>query len=166
MAGPSGDSLPPVPPPTDSEADSADDYVRANLDRFTPDALISALVAAGYDPAVAEDAVGRASARRDAEPVRSRAWRWVIGAYGATYVVLLVALSAGPSPGEYPRPDYGFGGIAAVILTVVLGIAFAISVVWVRRGPATLGAMLSVPLVLLVLVGGPCGLFAFNSTLR
>jgi hypothetical protein len=125
--------------------------VEANLDRFTPDALVAALVAAGYDQETAQGAARRAAASRDLAPTRASARRVVYVAYGLTYLVFLVGLLGGPN-------TYGMGQIGAVVLTFVVGIALAISVAWItrRRGTTAFATMLSVPLVLLLIVGGAC----------
>jgi cytochrome bd-type quinol oxidase subunit 2 len=154
MTVPNGDSTtPPAPASTERGAEAAEAYAEANLDRFTPDALVAALVASGHEREGAKAAVRQASARRGAAPARATARRGVLLAYGLTYLVLMLALIGLPS-------RYGGGQIGAVILTVVLGLALAISWWWVRRrrGSATLGAMLGLPIVLLVIVGGTCAL--------
>jgi hypothetical protein len=136
------------------------DYFVAHTDRYTPDALRQAASEAGFGPDEIEEAFGRSAAvRRDLEslmPVRRRA-RWIVlAAYGLVYAVLGVALVTSPY-------SYGAGVIELVILSVVLGVALLISIVWIRRrrraSPRLEGAlmtMLVLPIVLLVAVAGLC----------
>jgi hypothetical protein len=151
MADQTGDSLPTAPEPTEWGTAGVDRYVEAHLDRFTPEALDAALIAAGHDPAAVSAAIGRVGARRETAPTRARARRVILIAYGLTYLVLMVGLILGPF-------GYGAGPIAAGILTVVLGIAFALALWMIRRrgAPMAFGTLLAGPIVLLVLVGGTC----------
>jgi apolipoprotein N-acyltransferase len=151
MSSPIGEQPAPAPKPTGRGTGSLDGYLDANLDRYTTEALVEAMVAAGHQPEAATAAVRRAGARREAAPTRRIAWRLVIVAYLLVYVIFEIGLLRGPN-------DYGGGVIAAVVLTFVLGFALAISIWWVRRrsGSFGLGALLSVPLVLLLIVGGAC----------
>jgi hypothetical protein len=159
MTGTSGDPiLPPAPAPTDWRGtDLLESYIEANRDRFTSEALEAAMITAGHAPEAARTAIQRVDARRAAAPMNDQARAIVYAAYGLTYLGLAFALLAAPNM-------YGFGPIAAAILTVVLGVAFAISRYWMvrRSAPLGLGALLSLPLVLLVLVGGAC----YATTLR
>ncbi|HEX5588991.1 MAG TPA: hypothetical protein VFX65_01710 [Candidatus Limnocylindrales bacterium] len=153
MADPSGAPPPAAPPPTDWGTEPAEAYVEENLDRFTAEALVDALVTAGHDADAATDAARRAVARRGAAPVRAQARQVFLVAYGLTYATLMIVLLASPSRG-------GYGQLAAVILTVTLGLAAAISAGWLRRGrgPTSLLGLLSLPLVLLAAVGGICAM--------
>lgn len=151
MADPS-EAPPPTPPATGWRRDAIDAYVAANLERWTDDAIIGALVSVGHDPGAASEAVAQARQRRRAAPMRAVARRRMWLAYGLTYLVLMVILLTAPS-------RYGTGQIEAVILTVVLGMAVAIGSWWVgRRDLATVGGMLSLPLVLLAVIGGTCAM--------
>jgi hypothetical protein len=155
---PHGDPIPPAPAPTEWRGTSLlESYVEANRDRYTPEALEAAGVAAGHDAEAVRTAIQRVGARRAAAPVNDRARGIVYAAYGLTYFGLAAALLGAPNM-------YGAGPIAAGILTVVLGVAFAISRYWMvrRSAPLGLGALLSLPLVLLVIVGGAC----YATTLR
>jgi len=158
MTGPNGGPAPSAPAPTEWRGTSLlESYVEANRDRYTPEALEAAMVAAGHDAEAAKAAIRRVDARRDAAPVVASARRTVYVAYGLTYLVLVMALLAAPSL-------YGAGVIAAGILTIVMGVALAISRYWLtRRGaPLGFGALVSLPLILLVIVGGAC----YATTLR
>jgi hypothetical protein len=158
MTGTDGDPIPPAPAPTEWRGPSLlESYVEANRDRYTPEALEAAMVAAGHEPEAARSAIRGVDARRAAAPANARARRVVYVAYGLTYLALVIGLLSLDSP-------YGGSVIAAGILTVVLGIAFAISYFWLtRRGaPLGIGALLSVPLIMLVIVGGAC----YATTLR
>jgi hypothetical protein len=152
MTGPTEDPAPSAPTPTEWRGSSLlESYVEANRDRYTPEALATAIVAAGHDAEAARAAIGRVDARRVAAPVNKQARQLVYAAYGVTYVALVLGLLGADIM-------YGAGGFAAAILTVVLGVAFAISRHWLTRRSAPLGfaALVSVPLVLLVIVGGAC----------
>lgn len=150
MADPEA-SAPEAPPPSEWGTKGVDAYIEASFDKFTPEALTAALLAAGHDAAAIAAALERAAARQVSAPVRNRARTVIRAAYALTYLVLLVGLLAGPSM-------YGLGFVAAIILTVLLGFAFVIAAWWVGRGDAPLGfaGLLSVPVILLVVVGGAC----------
>jgi len=152
MTGPNGDPTPKAPAPTEWRGpDVLEKYVESNRDHFTPEALEAAAVAAGHPAEAVRATIRRVDARRAAAPVNSRARGIVYAAYGLTYVGLAAALVGAPNM-------YGAGPIAVGILTVVLGVAFAISRFWMvrRSAPLGLGALLSLPIVMLVLVGGAC----------
>jgi hypothetical protein len=132
-------------------AQTVSEYVDANFDRYTADALVAVALAAGYPEADVRSAIEAARARRQATEPGIPARRIVIGAYLITYLALLVGLYW---PGASAAP---FGALAAIILSVVLGLAFLISLGWLAMAlPSSLVGLLSVPLVLLVLVGGSC----------
>jgi hypothetical protein len=151
MTGANGGSLPAVPRPTSEGAGAIDAYIEANQDRFTPDALEAALVAAGHDREAANAAIRRVASRRAAGAAKGRARRVVVIAYGLVYLVLVAGLLGGPY-------NYGEGTIGAVILTIMLGIALAIGLWWIgrRRTSASMGGLLVLPLVLLIAIGGIC----------
>jgi len=158
MTGPNGDPTPKAPVPTEWRGpDVLESYVETNRDQFTPEALEAAAVAAGHPAEAVRTAIRRVDVRRAAAPVNNQARGIVYAAYGITWFMLVAALTGAPNM-------YGMGPIAAGILTVVLGVAFAISRYWMvrRSAPLGLGALLSLPLVLLVLVGGTC----YATTLR
>lgn len=135
-------------------------YFVEHADRYTPDALRQAASEAGFSPDEIDEAYGRAATRqRDdqaSRPIRRRA-RWIVlAAYGLVYAAFAVAFMT-------VAYRSGAGIIAIMILTVVLGVALLVSVVWVNaRRPSAehlqgaLWTMLLVPFVLLVGVAGVC----------
>jgi hypothetical protein len=145
---------------TSDRVASLSEYFLAGAERYTPEALRQAASEAGYSPAEIDEAYGRATARqRDEEiagPIRRRARRIVLTAYGLVYagfaaLFLTVAYRLGA------------GIIALVILSLALLIALSISLAWVRsRHPSesevggALAAMLVVPFALLLAVAGLC----------
>jgi len=139
---------------------SLSEYFAAGADRYTPEALRRAASESGFSPDEIEQAYARADERRRADdlarPVRQRARRIVLAAYGLVYVAFAVPFLTFAN-------RYGAGVIALIVLTVVLGIAYWISVTWVNRRRPTaeqvegaLVTMLAVPLFLLVAVAGLC----------
>ena len=82
-----------------------------------------------------------------------------------TYLVFAVVFLTQPF-------SYGLGAIALVILTVVLLIALGLSSIWTRRrtwrergASVSIAAILSLPVILLVLVAGTCAVTTFPSML-
>ena len=144
--------LPEAPPPSKWGPDAAEAYIDAHLGRYTREVLEAALVAAGHDAGSVSEAIRRVASRREAEPTRATARRIVTIAYVLTFLLLAVVLLAAEA--QYGA---GYGVIATGILAVTLGLAFAISRFWVGRlGTGALWAMLSLPLILLAVVGGAC----------
>lgn len=145
---------------TSDRVASLTDYFLAGTERYTPEALRQAASDAGFSPDEIDQAYGRAIARqRDEEiagPIRRRARRIVLAAYGLVYAAFVAAFLT-------VAYRLGAGIIAIVILSLVLLIALSISLAWVRRRrPAAdqvegaLVTMLAVPFVLLVAVAGLC----------
>jgi hypothetical protein len=133
-------------------------YLETNRDRFTEDVLVQAARDAGYPDDVLEEARGRARASAAAAPVTQRARRWIVIAYLLTFAVLTLAMLAS----EYAR-SYGAAYIAAVVLAGALGLAFLISMAWLRwrggsvdRSVTSAVVLLSLPVLLLVAVAGSC----------
>jgi cation transport ATPase len=133
-------------------------YLETNRDRFTEDALVRAARDAGYPEDVLDAAKARARASAAAAPVRQRARRWILIAYLATFAVL----TAGMLLSEYSR-QYGASYIGTVVLAAALGLAFLLSLGWLRwrgskveQSTAGVALLLSVPVVLLVVVAGSC----------
>ncbi|HKG56883.1 MAG TPA: hypothetical protein VKA85_06530 [Candidatus Limnocylindrales bacterium] len=170
---PGGAPEPPARAPEPPAADSAGprsqqviaDYYWRHRDSFTPAALRASVVRAGYSEADADAArllVDKHLAAESASaPTLARARRTILVAYVVTYVAFAIVFLLAPS-------SYGSGQIALMILTVVLGIALAISLAWARRSrwktqgtSLGLGVVLSVPIVLLVLVAGSCAWTTF-----
>lgn len=156
MAEQRGDPLPElapdaVPAPSAWSAGALVDYVEEHLDTYTPDALETALVTAGHDVADVRMVIGRAQARRASGPVKARAQAIVMALYGLTYAVFVVGLLGVNLP-------YGGSVIAAVVLTVVMAVAFGVSLLFLRRkgAPISVLPLIAVPLVFLVLIGGAC----------
>lgn len=164
MTGPSQEQKPKDPAiwmgDTSDRVMSLSDYFLAGAERYTPEALRLAASDAGFSPEEIDQAYRRASERqRDEEiagPIRRRARRIVLAAYGLVYAAFVAAFLT-------VAYRLGAGIIALVILTLVLLIALSISLAWVRgRHPSedqvegALAAMLAVPFVLLVAVAGLC----------
>jgi hypothetical protein len=155
---------PAEPPPSTTTSSRADQvsalaaYLAANHGRFTDEALDQAALDAGYP----KDVLAEARAARGADPavaIRQRARRWVLAAYGITFLLLLVGMFANPAAGRY-----GGSVIGAIVLTLTLGLALAIALFAVRRSrPSTAGTgamvmtgILAIPVILLVVVAGLC----------
>lgn len=151
MADQRGDPPTEVPGPSAWGDEGLVQYVDANLDAYTPEALEAAIVGAGHDPVAAQAAMRVVRARRAARPVKSRARILVLIAYAITYAVFVLALLDA-------ELAYGASGLAVGVLTVTMIPALAISFWWLRRrdAPITLLPLLFVPLIVLVAVGGAC----------
>jgi cation transport ATPase len=143
------------------------DHFAANARSHTPEALGRAALEAGYTQEDVTAAIAAADARLTAAeasaPTRRLAQRTILAAYVVTYLLFaMVFLSQ--------RFSYGIGPIALVILTVVMLVALGVSALWARRGTWSerggsldVGAILSVPIILLVLVAGTCAVTTFPS---
>jgi hypothetical protein len=145
---------------TSDRVASLSDYFIAGAERYTPEALRQAASEAGFTPQEIDEAYGRATERQRDEavagPIRHRARRIVLAAYGLVYAAFAVAFLTFAY-------RLGAGIIALVILSVVVLVALSISLAWVRsRHPSedqvegALVAMLAVPFVLLIAVAGLC----------
>lgn len=173
-AAPSPDGSPGPRPAWDASRLAPQEHVRVLADHFlryrrthTAEALGRAAMAAGYsqeEVVAAINAVdaGLASAEASA-PRRATAQRAILGAYGLTYLVFAVVFLTQPF-------SYGIGVIALIILTVVLLVALGLSSLWFRRrtwrergASVSVAAILSLPIVLLVLVAGTCAATTFPS---
>ena len=139
---------------------SLSEYFLAGAERYTPEALRRAASEAGFTPQEIDEAYGRATERQRDEavagPIRHRARRIVLAAYGLVYAAFAVAFLTFAY-------RLGAGIIALVILGVVVLVALAISLTWVgSRHPSddqvegALVTMLAVPFVLLIAVAGLC----------
>lgn len=140
---------------TDRRPD-VDAYLREHSRRYTPDALRSALIDAGHDPAAVDAAMAAWRARQTAttgERSRFRRFNWLLHAAVLVTVVALVAITARDSTmsGVWP--------IVAIVLAVVLLIGIAVSgyvggrLLLPRTG---LAWALAVPLASALLIGGTC----------
>jgi hypothetical protein len=139
-------------PPIAPGSATIDEYVETNFDRYTPEALAAAAIAAGYAEADVMRAIEAATARRRRSPDVEHVRRIVAGAYLVTYLVLAAGLLSAPSTSVG-----SFGVVAVVILTLLLGLAFLMSLGWLAMDwVSSFIGLVSVPLVLLVLVGGAC----------
>lgn len=145
---------------TSDRVASLSDYFLAGAERYTPEALRQAASEAGYSPAEIDEAYRRVTARqRDEEiagPIRRRARRIVLTAYGLVYAAFAVAFLT-------VAYRLGAGIIALIMLSLALPVLLAISLAWVRRRhpsedqlEGALVAMLAVPFVLLFAVAGLC----------
>ena len=140
-------------------------YLWSNRDRFTEAALATAALAAGYSTEeIAAAAAGVAKRRLDeaaVKPVKARARRYVLAAYGITFLAFAIAFLRPAAPSNtYYR---GAGPLVLGILAFMLLIALSIGIAWVasrhpaaERAEGALGVMLAVPFVLLIVVAGLC----------
>lgn len=177
------DARPPETPPAEAtgprpawEASALPpkEHVRVLAEHFlryrrthTAEALGRAALGAGYSQEEVVAAIhavdaGLASAEASA-PRRATAQRAILAAYGLTYLVFAFVFLTQPF-------SYGIGVIALIILTGVLGLALGLSALWARRGTwreqgasVSIAAILSLPVILLVLVAGTCALSTFPS---
>ena len=150
------------------------DHVRILAEHFlrhrrthTAEALGRAALEAGYSheevvAAINSVDAGLAAAEASA-PTRKTAQRAILAAYGLTYLVFAIVFLTQPF-------SYGIGVIALIILTGVLGLALGLSALWARRrawrergASVSIGAILSLPVILLVLVAGTCAFTTFPS---
>jgi hypothetical protein len=162
-----GQTPPPSPadaPPAATTTSRADQvaalaaYLAANHGRFTDEALDKAALDAGYP----KDVLAEARAARAADPavaIRQRARRWVLAAYGITFLLLVFGMFTNPA-----ARTYGGSLIGAIVLALTLGLALAIALFVVRRcrpnladtGAMVMTGILAIPIILLVIVAGLC----------
>ena len=162
-----GDTRPPAPadaPPPATSTSRADQvtalaaYLVANRGLFTDEALDQAALDGGYP----KDVLAEARARAGADPtpaIRQRARRWVLAAYGVTFLLLVLGMFANPA-----ARSYGGNVIGTMILAFSLGLALAIALWVVRRarpspdvtGATVMTGILAIPILLLVIVAGMC----------
>jgi hypothetical protein len=118
------------PPPVPDATTPLVDYVRANRDAFTEDALRQAALAAGNSPADVEAAIAatRAGVPRPAD--RGRAARIVVTWYVGVFAVLAVLMLVNPA--NHSSGSIGdISGIGTLILLLSLGAALIASLVWI-----------------------------------
>jgi len=137
----------------------------SNRDRFTEVALAAAAQSSGYTPDEIATAIASVVKRRAdeaaAKPVKARARRYVLAAYGITFLVFAFAFMRPTSPDS--SYSHGFAPVALGVLGFTMLIALLIGLAWVgarhpsaERAEGALGVMLAVPFVLLVVVAGLC----------
>lgn len=153
---------------TSDRVASLSDYFLAGADRWTPEALRQAAGDAGFSPEEIDAAHGLAARRRRDEelngPIRWRANRIVLAAYGLVLVAFAVPLLTVPS-------YFDLGHAALLILAIMLGTGLLISRTWINgRHPSdqverALVTMLAVPIVLLIAVAGLCAVSVGPSAL-
>jgi hypothetical protein len=140
------------------------DHFVANARSHTPDALGRSALEAGYTQEDVTTAIVAADARLTAAEnsalARTTAQRTILAMYVMTYLAFAFLLLS--------QEFYGYGAILLTILTVAMLLALGLSALWVRRGAwrepgASVGAILSVPIILLLLVAGPCAYTTFPS---
>jgi hypothetical protein len=137
-------------------------YLEANAGRFTDEALRSAAVGVGWDPAAVEQALERLHAHQVVAPLRVRANRIIKGLYLAGWALLTVGLTINSSRGGLTG-GWGIAALGVGILTVSMLIAYGIGRYWskhIRVSQALtavdLALVLSVPVVLWLAVAGIC----------
>lgn len=145
---------------TSDRVASLGEYFLAGADRYTPEALRHAASESGFSPDEIDLAYGRAIERQRDEavtgPIRRRARRTVLAAYGLVYATFVAAFLT-------VAYRLGAGIIAIIILSLVLLVALSISLAWVDRRrlaadqvQGAMLALLAVPFVLLFAVAGLC----------
>lgn len=133
-------------------------WFAVNRGRFTDDALVAKAVSAGHAENVVRDELQHVIDAEASSPVRARARMIVTLLYVGGYALLAGGMLFGPGR----EVGYGGGPIGSAILAVALGIAWLISIVWLRRrvrAAAAAGALpvlLSLPIVLWLGVSGLC----------
>jgi len=136
----------------------------ANARGHTPEALGRAALGAGYTQEDVQAALAAADARLTAAeasaPTRAKAQRMILVAYLLTYLVFAIVFLT--------QQFYGAGPVFLGILTFSMLVALGLSALWARRSKwiergagAGIGAILSVPIILLVLVAGTCVVSTF-----
>jgi hypothetical protein len=157
-----GDSPPPSWPSASFGTDRVrhlGGWVEQHRTTFTAAALEKAAIDAGYTreefgEALAEAAAGEAA--KNLKPLRSRARFVVLAGYAIVWGLFATAFLTR----DYM---YGIGPLALTILTVFLGCALFVSWLWLgARHPdptdvnRAMAVLLSLPVVLLLVVGGLC----------
>lgn len=120
------------------------DYIKANRDKYTREAIRDQLIAAGHDPAAIDEAL-QADTAAEAAPMRTG---WRLGWRSFLVLVVLGAIGAGLI---WQNQMYSAGGIAAAIYAVIAGIALGVGrgiSVLVDRGQTVAAA------ALLAVIGG------------
>jgi hypothetical protein len=141
-------------------------YLVANRGRFTDEVLVDAAVRSGWSADAVRNELAALNDREVTRPIRARARRIVIVLYLVGYVVLVAAMLSNGA-------NYGAGPIGAIVLTVALGIAFAIGSLWVGRKrisadrlEGSLPVLIALPAVLWLIVTGLCVATGLPFTIR
>lgn len=148
--------------PSDAKSRTRDleRWIERHRSVYTGSALEASAIEAGYTREEFEAALALVEARAPKQealrPIRSRARRVVLVAYGLTWLVYAIAYLTRPVM-------YGLGPLALSVVTIALGIGLAGSWDWTRRrhpDPAhfnrAMAVLLSLPMVLLLVFGGTC----------
>jgi hypothetical protein len=141
------------------------DHFMANVGSHTPEALGRTALAAGYTQEEVDAAIAslgpRLAAAEASAPTRKIAQQTILALYALTYLLFAIVFLT-------QSFSYGIGVIALIILTGVLGLALGLSALWARRrtwrergASVSIAAILSLPIVLLVLVAGTCAYTTF-----
>ena len=133
------------------------EYIRANWDRYTREAIRDQLIAAGHDARAVDGALAglegaRAGARADLEGRRTFG-RWALALHVAAVVAVFVAIVALKG-----TTSIGVALIGCVVLAVAMVVGWAISSLIGRAllpGPGLVMA-LAVPAVSAIVLGGAC----------
>lgn len=135
------------------------DYLNANRDRFTPDALRRGLLDAGYDPAEVDAALsewanqGAHPGDREEDQRSFRRWSLLIYVAALVAVVLLTVLMNGTESTGLPL--IGGAVLVLVFFMLVAGLVSNLFGGWLA--PRTgLGVALLVPLIFALGLGGTC----------
>jgi hypothetical protein len=143
-------------PPSQPGAGGLSAYLAANRGRFTDEVLVEAAAKAGWSADAVRNELAALNDRQVTGPVRARARRIVIVLYLVGYLVLVVAMLSNVG-------NYGAGPIGTIVLTVALGIAFALGSLWVGhkrinadRLEGSLPVLIALPAVLWLIVTGLC----------
>jgi hypothetical protein len=141
-------------------------YLAANRGRFTDESLIDAAVKSGWSEAAVKSELAELADRQVTAPIRARARRIVIALYLIGYLVLVAGMLSNGG-------NYGAGPIGTVVLTVALGIAFAIGSLWVGRKriraerlEGSLPVLIALPAILWLVVTGLCVATGLPFTVR
>lgn len=165
-AGPPPTEAPPRTPQSGwdqrDRLETLGEWITVQRRSFTDEAIRRSAIAAGWDAEEFDRAAAAASAREALVPIRSRARAIVLGAYAIVWLLFAIPFLLLSEP-----TTYGFGPLAQLILTIVLGIALALSLVVIRSGrpdssrsTRAIVILLALPVVLLLGVAGLCLPFA------
>lgn len=120
-------------------------YVARYGGKFTDAAITTELLRAGYAAEDIRAALTEVSGGITART--SRATRTILAAYAVTFALLTIGMLSNSASG------------GVIVLGVSLGFALLLSLLWARKrraATATLGALLAIPVVLLIIVAGLC----------